>query len=616
MGARMAAKARVVGASTDHDALLANLEVQVAEAEAEAEALAAAGGGAAARGAADHELQERVATVLRATAAADGADDGDDSDDDIPLRAPLVRPASATAREGPPLPAAAPVGDDDRLVDDSDDEGGAQRGAGGGARAGSARAGGARVGEFQAYYDDRSDDDSPVRLAVRQPYLDWQREPQRRPRRSLPQLAPLSRQTSWRGSSDDRGRTAGGTHQHRKSATASAAADGASGTGSAGGVGGSGVFPRRSAGFGKSASGYVEPGYHISYGSGGNGSGGSGGGGGRGGGGGGGRGSGGGGGKRSGAMGSGAGRRPSCSGGALQRLRRLSSSSPQSSSQGVVCHRKTAAKFPAPASRTGQPLKRRRHRRADRPKDGSDAGSDDGSDASGEDSAEGSGSGEFSVIDSDDSADEVGGGEVGGEGSAAAGAQRPRRRIAPRRIASSRSTSPEPDASWRARAEHEARRAVQQRVGELLEPVEAAALCGYQEVRRSFVLRPDGSKAPIALGAADELPADFDVVNYDSLRAFYSGGERGYGVCCTEPIRKWQIVGEACGRVISEAEFTQLVDKTYAPLPQLEPPASRLALSPPHLSRAARAARLRLALSLIGECRAVGAGCMKVRLLL
>ncbi|KOO25319.1 hypothetical protein Ctob_008436 [Chrysochromulina tobinii] len=89
---------------------------------------------------------------------------------------------------------------------------------------------------------------------------------------------------------------------------------------------------------------------------------------------------------------------------------------------------------------------------------------------------------------------------------------------------------------------------------------EAAARCGYQEVRCSLMVTAEGEQRPIKLsGLALELPSEWEHVPYDSLRAFDTGTERGLGVCCTQPIRKHQIVGEACGRVLSDAQYNALV---------------------------------------------------------
>ena len=116
-------------------------------------------------------------------------------------------------------------------------------------------------------------------------------------------------------------------------------------------------------------------------------------------------------------------------------------------------------------------------------------------------------------------------------------------------------------ASWHVRRrDRAARLAVEHRVGPLLEAEEAAARCGYQEVRCSLMVTAEGEQRPIKLsGLALELPSEWEHVPYDSLRAFDTGTERGLGVCCTQPIRKHQIVGEACGRVLSDAQYNALV---------------------------------------------------------
>ena len=59
------------------------------------------------------------------------------------------------------------------------------------------------------------------------------------------------------------------------------------------------------------------------------------------------------------------------------------------------------------------------------------------------------------------------------------------------------------------------------------------------------------------------LPEDVDVVPYESLRAFNSGGGKGWGVCCTLPIKKGQVVGEAYGRCLTEEQFAALDNKVY-----------------------------------------------------
>ena len=116
-------------------------------------------------------------------------------------------------------------------------------------------------------------------------------------------------------------------------------------------------------------------------------------------------------------------------------------------------------------------------------------------------------------------------------------------------------------ASWHVRRrDRAARLAVEHRVGPLLEAEEAAARCGYQEVRCNLMVTAEGEQRPIKLsGLALELPSEWEHVPYDSLRAFDTGTERGLGVCCTQPIRKHQILGEACGRVLSDAQYNALV---------------------------------------------------------
>ena len=66
------------------------------------------------------------------------------------------------------------------------------------------------------------------------------------------------------------------------------------------------------------------------------------------------------------------------------------------------------------------------------------------------------------------------------------------------------------------------------------------------------------------LYAADErLTSRADVVPYDELRAFDTGTSKGWGVCCMQPIRKGQVLGEATGRCLTEAQFEALDNKLY-----------------------------------------------------
>ena len=117
--------------------------------------------------------------------------------------------------------------------------------------------------------------------------------------------------------------------------------------------------------------------------------------------------------------------------------------------------------------------------------------------------------------------------------------------------------------SWRSRARERARASVANRVGDLLTADAAARRLGYEDVEHSgsFRFGADGSRVPIRYMEEEELPADCDRIEYDTLRAFNTGTERGWGVCCTQPVRKGQILGEARGRCIDEAQFAALPDK-------------------------------------------------------
>ena len=127
----------------------------------------------------------------------------------------------------------------------------------------------------------------------------------------------------------------------------------------------------------------------------------------------------------------------------------------------------------------------------------------------------------------------------------------------------SSSASDRGDFSWHSRAVEAAGQAVANRVGRLLEPPNAAKALGYEEVAGNFFLDAAGGRRAVERRECDELPPDIDMVNYSNLRAFNSGGSKGWGVCCTEPIRKGQVLGEACGLGLNEAQFEALSDKRY-----------------------------------------------------
>ena len=118
--------------------------------------------------------------------------------------------------------------------------------------------------------------------------------------------------------------------------------------------------------------------------------------------------------------------------------------------------------------------------------------------------------------------------------------------------------------SWKSKARETAVRAVANRVGSLLPPPRAATLLGYEEVATNFWLHPDGTRRLVEANEAEHLPADVDTLDYGTLRAFDTGDVcKGWGVCCTDSIRKGQVVGEAVGQCLTEAEFAQLENKSY-----------------------------------------------------
>ena len=100
-----------------------------------------------------------------------------------------------------------------------------------------------------------------------------------------------------------------------------------------------------------------------------------------------------------------------------------------------------------------------------------------------------------------------------------------------------------------------AQSAVSNREGKLLTPAQAASVLGYTDVSANFWMNEgdtwvegDDGRRPVTYTASQCLPKDADVLDYGALRAFSSGGPKGWGVTCTQPIRRGQIIGEACGR--------------------------------------------------------------------
>ena len=117
--------------------------------------------------------------------------------------------------------------------------------------------------------------------------------------------------------------------------------------------------------------------------------------------------------------------------------------------------------------------------------------------------------------------------------------------------------------SWRSKAIEEAGQAVANRKGPLLDPYQAASTLGYEDVSSHFWLLGDGTRREIKLQPADHLPSDVMMVDYNTLRAFNSGGRKGWGVCCMEKITKGMVLGEACGRCLTEQQFEALENKEY-----------------------------------------------------
>ena len=152
--------------------------------------------------------------------------------------------------------------------------------------------------------------------------------------------------------------------------------------------------------------------------------------------------------------------------------------------------------------------------------------------------------------------------------------------------------------SWRSRALRRAQEAVSNRDGKLLEPALAASLIGYDDPPASFWNLPPSDKSQTTDSAAasggsgsdnggdgaigevgdgggvsgrravefaphEELPSEVDVLDYSTLRAFNSGGPKGWGVCCTQPVRAGQVVTEVRGRCLSESEFSSLENRVY-----------------------------------------------------
>ena len=109
--------------------------------------------------------------------------------------------------------------------------------------------------------------------------------------------------------------------------------------------------------------------------------------------------------------------------------------------------------------------------------------------------------------------------------------------------------------------------------GVFLRPDRAAEALGYDDINSmgSFVLENDTRRF------VDSGPLPMRMLRryteYDTLRAFDTGALRGWGACCAEEIRKGDIVIEAVGQLLGDAEFERLTSATYVVSyddPQLE----------------------------------------------
>ena len=114
---------------------------------------------------------------------------------------------------------------------------------------------------------------------------------------------------------------------------------------------------------------------------------------------------------------------------------------------------------------------------------------------------------------------------------------------------------------------------------QLLRPQEAAESLGYEEVDRTFTVRPDGSRVPLEFEAREAPPADAQVLDYASLRAMRTTDGRGWGLACAGPVAAGTYIVEMVGRVVSEETcsapgFDSKCDPPPPPRARTPPPLS------------------------------------------
>eukprot|EP00325_Prymnesiales_sp_UTEX-LB-985_P007263 CAMPEP_0174698448 /NCGR_PEP_ID=MMETSP1094-20130205/4049_1 /TAXON_ID=156173 /ORGANISM="Chrysochromulina brevifilum, Strain UTEX LB 985" /LENGTH=605 /DNA_ID=CAMNT_0015895637 /DNA_START=18 /DNA_END=1835 /DNA_ORIENTATION=+ len=127
------------------------------------------------------------------------------------------------------------------------------------------------------------------------------------------------------------------------------------------------------------------------------------------------------------------------------------------------------------------------------------------------------------------------------------------------------SSESDEDGVWqRSEAIRRAQQAVSNREGKLVTATQAAGLLEYEEVRHSFYMDDStGLRRVVSFDQDEQMPDDVATLDYRTLHAFNSGSARGWGVCCTQPIRSRQVVSEVSGRYLSEAQFAALTDRRY-----------------------------------------------------